>query len=89
MQLASIPNFEEPCGAQEINSKRSWQAGERVHDEEAEISQRKVLRVVLMMENPNGCDLGHLADVLKRLSISYDVLVQKTRSCFGNVICKI
>lgn len=52
-------------------------------------SHREVLRVVLMKENSNGHGLGHLENVLKRLSMSYDVLAQKNRSCLGNVVCKI
>lgn len=47
-----------------------------VHDEEAEISQREVLRIVLMKENSSGGGLGHLGDVLKRLGMSYHVLAQ-------------
>lgn len=49
-----------------MNSKWSWQAGERVHDEEVEISQRELLTDVLIKENSNGHRQGHLEDVLKR-----------------------
>lgn len=82
-------HLEKPWWAQKMHSKLSWQAGERVHSEEAEISKSEVLRVVLMKENSNGHGLGYLEDVLQRHSMSYHVLAQKTSSCYGNVICKI
>lgn len=49
-----------------MNSKWSWQVGERAHGEEVEISQREVLTAVLIKENSNGHRQGHLEDVLKR-----------------------
>lgn len=89
MKLVAVLDLEEPWRAQEMNSKWSWQAGERVQDEEVEISQGEVLRIVLMKKNSNSRGLAHLEDVLKRLSMSYDVLAQKNRSYFGSVVCKI
>jgi len=69
MKFAGILDLEEPWGAQKMNSKLSWQVGERVHDEEVTVWQREVLRVVLTKENPNGYGLGHLEEVLKRVSL--------------------